>query len=294
MHGVLVLNKPTLMTSRQVVDRVEAWFPGVKAGHAGTLDPLATGVLIVCLGNACRLIEYVQRMQKSYHAGIRLGATSDTDDALGTVSPQPGARPPTEEEVRVVLGTFLGEIEQTPPAHSAARVDGQRAYDLARRGEEVELAPRRVRIDRIDLLHYAYPELELLIDCGKGTYIRSIARDVGARLGCGGYVKTLERRRIGPFSIEKALSLDASVSEAEAAVLPPDAAVAELPAVHLHADQIRRLCAGQAVPFPGVPSAWASEFEVAVNDAEGRLVAVGLLDAEKGEVRPLKVLAEAG
>jgi tRNA pseudouridine55 synthase len=290
MHGVLVLNKPSGTTSRKMVDRVEAWFPDVAAGHAGTLDPLATGVLVVCVGNARRLIEYVQRMQKSYHAVIRLGARSDTDDALGTVTPVAGAGKPTEDQVRSALAAFVGEIEQKPPAVSAAHVDGERAHELARRGEEVDLAPRRVRIDRIEVLHYAYPDAELVIDCGKGTYIRSIARDLGEKLGCGGFVKTLQRRRIGPFRIEKALPADADAAAAAQALLPPGEAVSELAAVHLEADQVRKLCAGQTVPFPSPAPDWGDQ-EVAAHDADGNFIAVALLDAKKGELRPLKVLA---
>src|SRR5829696_1916742 len=147
LNGLLVLDKPPGMTSREALDRAAKWFPRkTRVGHAGTLDPLATGVLVLAVGHATRLIEYVQAMPKAYRTGIRLGATSDTDDADGTVTPNPAAAPVDEPAVRAALDQFVGEVEQVPPAYSAARVGGRRAYDLARGGAEVTLAARRVRI----------------------------------------------------------------------------------------------------------------------------------------------------
>src|SRR5688572_19173855 len=196
--GLLVLDKPAGLTSREGVDRALRWFPrGTRVGHTGTLDPLATGVLVLCVGVATRLTEYVQAMGKTYFTTVRLGARSDTDDADGTVTPVEGARPPGREELERCLGGFVGEIEQVPPAYSAAKVSGARAYDLARRGREVSLAARRVRVDGIDLLRYDYPEADLEVRCGKGTYVRSLARDLGERLGCGGLVQVLRRTRVG-------------------------------------------------------------------------------------------------
>jgi len=277
--GLLVLDKPSGLTSRDAVDRAARWFPRkTKIGHAGTLDPLATGVLVLAVGQATRLIEYVQAMPKAYRTRIRLGATSDTDDADGTVTENPAAGPVSEEAVRAALAGFVGAIEQVPPAYSAARVEGRRAYALARRGAEVDLAPRTVRVDRIDVREYRWPELELDVSCGKGTYIRSIARDLGRALGVGGYVTALRRLLIGPFAVEDADTLEVDAPS----LLPMAAAVSALPAVRVTADEARRLRNGQAVSATG-------EGETAVVNEAGELVAVGR--AAGGWLKPVKVLA---
>jgi tRNA pseudouridine55 synthase len=290
-HGLLVLDKPGGMTSRDAVDRAERWFPrGTRVGHTGTLDPLATGVLVLCLGTATRLTEYVQAMRKTYRAGVRLGARSDTDDADGTVTPAAVGRPPDRDAVEAGLRTFLGEIDQVPPAYSAAKVTGRRAYDLARRGEEVSLRPRRVHVYGLDVLAYDYPRLDVEVRCGKGTYVRSLARDLGERLGCGGYVEALRRTRVGPFAVEDAVSLDVEPAAARAKLLPVSAAVSELPRVTVGAAEAARLRQGQVVPVAGLP---AGATEVAVLDAAGGLIAVGPADRERGLVRPGKVFPAA-
>jgi tRNA pseudouridine55 synthase len=292
MHGLLVINKPAGITSRHAVDVVQGWFPGVRMGHAGTLDPAATGVLVVCLGDATRLTEYVQRMPKTYRATVLLGATSDTDDAVGNVQPVAGAVAPTESEVRRALAEFRGEIEQTPPAHSAAHVAGRRAYQLARRGQSVELAGRRVHIYGITLVRYAYPTLELVVECGKGTYIRSLARDLGWRLGCGGLLQGLERTRIGPFHLQDSLGLDAGPESARQRLLAPGAAVADLPQRTLEADQIERLRQGQRVCLNDSPG-WDDGVEVAIFVPQGALAAVTRWSSDRRELRPLKVLSRS-
>ena len=217
-------------------------------------------------------------MPKAYRTRIRLGATSDTDDADGTVTENPAAGPVSEEAVRAALAGFVGAIEQVPPAYSAARVEGRRAYALARRGAEVDLAPRTVRVDRIDVREYRWPELELDVSCGKGTYIRSIARDLGRALGVGGYVTALRRLLIGPFAVEDADTLEVDAPS----LLPMAAAVSALPAVRVTADEARRLRNGQAVSATG-------EGETAVVNEAGELVAVGR--AAGGWLKPVKVLA---
>jgi tRNA pseudouridine55 synthase len=293
MDGLLILDKPPALTSRKVVDRAETWFPGVRVGHAGTLDPLATGVLVLCLGQATRLIEYVQRMSKTYAVGIRLGAVSDTDDADGVIQPLPDPPIPTEEDIRRLLPEFVGEMDQVPPAHSAAHVEGRRAYQLARRGREVRLAPRRVRIDRIDLIRYAFPTLELVVDCGKGTYIRSLARDLGQRLGCGGLVSSLQRTRIGPFRVHDALPFDAGADVAKARLRPLRDAVAELPPLTLAEEDMRRLRQGQSILLPQEQSSHLSSTpgEVAVLAPTGELAAVATWNPAKQLLRPEKVIA---
>jgi tRNA pseudouridine55 synthase len=291
--GLLVVDKPGGLTSRAALDRALRWFPrGTRAGHTGTLDPLASGVLVLCLGAATRLAEYVQDMRKTYRAGLRLGARSDTDDADGTVTPVAGAAAPDAAAVAACAAGFVGTLDQVPPAFSAAKVTGRRAYDLARAGRDVTLAARRVTVYGIDVLAYDYPRLELEVRCGKGTYVRSLARDLGERLGCGAYVAALRRTRVGPFVAGDAVPLDADPAAAQARVLPPGLAVAELPRVVLPPGDVERLRRGQAVPLPAGPAAGGA---VAVFDAGGRLAAVARADAAVGALRPEKVLpAPAG
>jgi tRNA pseudouridine55 synthase len=281
-HGLLVLDKPPGITSRDAVNRAARWFPRkTKIGHAGTLDPLATGVLVLAVGHATRLIEFVQAMPKLYRTTITLGATSDTDDADGTVTPHPAAKEVAEAGVRAALTRYLGEIEQVPPAYSAALVQGKRAYALAREGEEVSLSARRVRIDRIDLLRHDWPELEFDIHCGKGTYIRSIARDLGQSLGVGGYVSRLRRLRIGRFTVEDAISLDSSAEGTTGKLLPLTVAVSDLQPIAITESDSARLRNGQAIRAEG-------EGRAAAMGPGDELIAVGRL--ESGEFRPEKVI----
>lgn len=281
LHGLLVLDKPGGMTSRDAVNRLQSRLPRrTKIGHTGTLDPLATGVLVVCLGHATRLAEYVQAMKKTYRATFRLGATSATDDADGAITPVPDARPIDRESLDQALGSFIGEIEQTPPAFSAAKVDGRRAHDLARAGAEVELQPRRVSIERIVVEHYAWPRLDIEVLCGKGTYIRSIARDLGTRLGCGGLVETLRRTRVGPFTPEMAIPLDAEFEMMRARLRPMLEAVGELPRVAVDPADAARLRHGQPIRAQGIGT-------TAITLGE-ELIAVGEPDGDW--LRPVKVL----
>jgi tRNA pseudouridine55 synthase len=292
IEGLLVLDKPAGATSRTVVDRVLRWFPRrTRIGHTGTLDPLATGVLVLCLGNATRLAEYVQLMSKTYLTRVLLGACSDTDDADGVITPVAGAVAPDAARMAACAAEFIGEIQQVPPAYSAAKVAGRRAYDLARSGEEVALRPRPVRIYRIDVLDYAYPHLELEVHCGKGTYVRSLARDLGERLGCGALVQTLRRTHVGPFTVEGALTLDADAETARGRVLPMEMAVADLPRLVLPERDVKRLCQGQTVAVPasgGTPILPTGER--AIFDTEGRLAAVAVFDPRRQLLQPAKVL----
>ncbi|MBA4064567.1 MAG: tRNA pseudouridine(55) synthase TruB [Isosphaera sp.] len=265
MNGLLVIDKPGGMTSRDVVNRVQRWFPrGTKVGHTGTLDPLATGVLVVCVGAATRLADYVQAMGKSYASRFRLGATSTTDDADGAVTETLGVVPPTREQVEAALAGFVGTVEQVPPAFSALKVSGERAHDLARAGKDVRLAARPVRIDAVRLVGYEWPFADVEVDCGKGTYIRSIARDVGDVLGCGGLVQTLRRTRVGPFTAEQGVGVDAA--PASVALRPMSEAVSGLPRVTLGAEVVPRLRNGQLVrcqlPYPlGNPRQHVAAFD---------------------------------
>jgi tRNA pseudouridine55 synthase len=245
-------------------------------------------VLVLCIGAATRLAEYVQRMEKVYRAEIRLGARSDTDDAEGTITPVAVADPPGKEQVREGLQGFVGEIEQAPPAYSAAKVKGRRAYKLARAGEDVELEPRRVQIHEIDLRSYEYPNLVIQVRCGKGTYIRSLARDLGERLGCGGYIQALRRSRVGPFSADDALSLETDAETARSRLLPPKFAVPDLPRVALGPEDAMRFYAGMAVPLPPMAATEAAEFAV-LAAMTGYLIGIGEPDADR-RLQPTKVL----
>jgi tRNA pseudouridine55 synthase len=209
IHGVLTLDKPAGITSATAVARVKRLLGGkLKVGHAGTLDSFATGVLLVLVGKATKRCEELMGSPKEYETTIRLGATTETLDPLSPVQEFPEAIAPSEEAVRIAVDSQIGHILQVPPNFSALKVGGQRASDRTRSGEALNLPPRPVRIDSIDILDYAWPELRLRINCGRGTYVRSIARDIGQALGGGGYLLQLRRTRVGPFSLEAASALD--------------------------------------------------------------------------------------
>lgn len=289
--GILVVDKPRGLTSRAAVDRVVRLVGRrVKVGHAGTLDPLASGVLVVCVGPATRLVEEVQSLPKSYRTVVRLGARSDTLDADGRIQAVEHPRVPSPEEVAAAVAPLVGEIDQLPPEYSALKVGGRRAYDLVRAGQAVELAPRRVRIDRIGVIRYEWPWLELEVDCGSGTYIRSIARDVGEALGCGGLVDVLLRTRIGPYTLEDAVELDElSVESLPGRLRPMAEAVAGWPRMVLDEGQVAAVAAGRRLPVgpgmgPGLPPG-----PIALLDADGRLVALAESDPAAGEIQPRKV-----
>jgi tRNA pseudouridine55 synthase len=288
--GFLNLIKPSGMTSRAVVDRVARLVPRAKAGHAGTLDPLASGVLVICLGSATRLVEHVQHMGKTYRALIRLGARSDTLDADGQIEVMDHPRIPAEVEVRRAVTRQVGQILQRPPEFSALRIKGQRAYDLARSGREVILEPRPVRIDRVEILNYHWPHLELEIECGGGTHIRSIARDVGEELGCGGLIETLARTRIGVFRLEDGVDPSSLTEESLPAHLQPlIAAVGSLPALTLDADQLAAIAQGRALTVASLALEPVPEGEIALLDAAGQLVALARGALSQNTIHPYKV-----
>ena len=212
--GVLNVDKPAGLSSARVVSRVKRLLPrGIKIGHAGTLDPFATGVLLLLIGRATRLCERLMDCPKRYDATIYFGATTSTDDLESPAIAYPGAQPVERETVARMLEKFVGEIQQKPPAFSAVKVGGRRAYKLARQGESVVLRQRIVRVDGIELLDFQWPLARVRIDCGRGTYIRAIARDVGEALKVGGYLTQLRRIRVGPFQASDAAPLE-SLTEA--------------------------------------------------------------------------------
>jgi len=289
--GILILNKPSGITSRKLVDRVARLVPRIKVGHAGTLDPLASGILIVCVGAATRLVETLQELPKSYRSVVRLGARSDTLDADGRIVAEPCPRVPSPLDVENALPPFLGQIVQRPPDYSALKIKGRRAYDLARAGHAVELAPRPVRIDHIAVLRYAWPLLELEIDCGSGTYIRSIARDLGEALACGGFVENLVRTRVGPFTLERAVGPeDLSTESIDRHLRPALDAVPNLPRLVLDPSQLESIVHGRRLTAAELGSPRIPAGRVALLDSAGNLVALGDLDPREGWLQPRKVL----
>jgi tRNA pseudouridine55 synthase len=208
LEGILVIDKPLHMTSFGVVARVRRRAGGARTGHAGTLDPLATGVLVLAIGRATKAIERLMATDKRYRTIVDLSAFTTTDDREGDRTEVQTPNPPGPNVVADVVARFVGTISQRPPAFSAMKVGGRRAYSMARAGEAPALPPRPVRVDRIDILRYDWPELELDIRCGKGTYIRSLARDIGTALGTGGHCASLRRTAVGPFDESMAISLE--------------------------------------------------------------------------------------
>ncbi|MFN0199136.1 MAG: tRNA pseudouridine(55) synthase TruB [Planctomycetaceae bacterium] len=248
LFGLLNVNKPEGVTSRDVVNNVQKLFKKVKVGHAGTLDPLASGVLLIGIGPATRLVSRLQEGMKEYQAQFRFGATSDTDDATGKVQPVADARPVTRAELESRLPEFIGEILQVPPQFSAVHVEGQRAYDLARSGKTMTLTPRTVVVSRIEILSFEYPDVELLIECGSGTYIRSIGRDLGERLGCGAIMTALVRTRSGPFKLEEAVEMSRiSATSLVAHLIPPQRALGEMPRYACSLTEAQTLLKGQPI-----------------------------------------------
>jgi tRNA pseudouridine55 synthase len=295
LFGILSINKPVGCTSRDVVDRVERVVCPAKAGHAGTLDPLASGVLVICVGKATRLIQYVQQMRKQYWATFLLGHQSETDDAEGEVRALSDAHIPDRVQLDQVLPSFLGEIQQRPPAYSAIKLGGRRAYQLARQGKSPELAARAVMVYSIRVERYDYPELELAIECGSGTYIRALGRDLAAALGTAAVMTALRRTAIGQFRVDDALALEGLSPESLPLVLQsPLNAVADLPRLTLSEAELIEIRHGRPIKWPqpgnhahgGIPSiGWKSMDEWAAVDANQQLVAL-LQEKRAGELWP--------
>jgi len=256
VDGALLLDKPVGGSSNAVLQRAKRLFGAKKAGHGGTLDPLASGLLVAVFGEATKFAGPLLEGDKEYLATLRLGATTTTGDAEGQVVERRDIPGELEKALPSILERFKGEIEQVPPMYSALKRDGVPLYKLARRGEEVERKPRRVTIIRLDLLGFDGSAMEIGVRCSKGTYIRSLAQDIGEALGCGAHLAALRRTGSGRFRIEDAVGLDALEALAPAArlqkLLPLSALLADLPRVELDAASAARLRNGQALPFTGL------------------------------------------
>lgn len=290
--GVLPLNKPAGMTSFEAVREVRRVLGERRAGHAGTLDPTATGLLPICLGRATRLVDYFHAQPKTYHCVVRLGERSNTFDTEGVITPGADASGVTADAVRQALGRFTGEISQVPPMHSAVRHEGRHLYELAREGQEVERQPRAATIHSIELLALRSgprAEVELLVTSGKGAYMRVLAADLGEALGTGALLGWLSRTRYGELRLDDSVTLDdlRALDDPRVAVLDPSVAVAHLTRLDLPPQMAQQLRRGQSVWLPRTSSPVAGECRAHTPD--GALVAIG--EVQGGLLRPTKVLA---
>ena len=287
------MDKPAGISSNDVVQQAKRLFGAQKVGHTGSLDPLATGVLPLCFGEATKFSQYLLDADKKYWAQVRLGITTETADADGEVIAQADTSGITESQVTAALETFVGEIEQIPSMYSALKHQGQPLYKLARQGIEVERAPRRISIYSAELLQFSEASIELRVHCSKGTYIRSLAEDLGAALGCGGHVSALRRLAAGPYEEAQATTLDelrevGDVREMDALLLPVSSAVGSWPAVRLHEDTAHYVRQGQPVQVAHAPTdGWVQIFELAEED---RFLGVGEILTD-GRVAPRRLVA---
>ncbi len=287
VHGWLVLDKPVGETSTHAVAVVKRAFSAKKAGHAGTLDPLASGLLPIAMGEATKTVPFVMDGRKAYRFTVTWGAETTTDDAEGEVTARSDARP-ERAAIEALLPRFTGLIMQVPPTFSAIKIAGERAYDLARDGESVVLEARPVEIDALSVSAHDGATTTFEAECGKGTYVRAIARDIGRALGCHGHVTALRRTRVGPFDESMATPLDDLRREGvdvAALITPVERALAEIPAVQVGRNEAGRLMRGQSCLLRGADAPVAAE-AVAVF-AQGKLIAIG--EVAQGELHPRRV-----
>ena len=282
VNGWIVLDKGVGMTSTHAVALVKRGLSARKAGHAGTLDPLASGILPIALGEATKTVPFIMDGRKSYVFTVAWGAETNTDDAEGEVVARTD-RLPSPAEIEALLPRFTGSIQQVPPRFSAIKIQGERAYDLARDGEVVELQPRVVEIDRLALVRHEGNRSVIEADCGKGTYVRAIARDLGRALGCLGHIAALRRTRVGPFSDADAVTVD-HVATDPAALRPVETALSDIPSVAVSRDMAGRLMRGQSIILRGRDAPMEGQAYATLG---GVLVAVGFI--ERGELVPHRV-----
>jgi tRNA pseudouridine55 synthase len=290
--GILAIDKPAGMTSFDAVRVVRRIFNERRVGHAGTLDPTATGLLPMCLGQATRLVDYFHQQSKTYRCVVRFGERSDTLDTEGEVTAGRDAGALTEEDVRAAAAQFVGDIEQVPPMHSAVRHEGKHLYELARSGQEVERKPRLARIESIEVTAFRpgpRAEADLMVVSGKGTYMRVLAADLGDRLETGALLAWLSRTAYGPLKLEDAVTPEALAEfpDPSTALLPMDSAVHFLPRVDLGPQTATMLGRGQSVWLPRAPELTAGN-QCRVHSADGRLIAIGEIAGNL--LRPTKVL----
>jgi len=289
ISGVLVVDKPVGLTSHDVVQVIRKGTNIRRAGHTGTLDPRASGVLVILIGPAVRLSEYVSASDKRYQAVLRLGATTDTYDADGEILRSRPAEHITEDQFQTELQGFVGEIEQVPPPYSAVKVHGRKAYEMAREGEEVDLAPRKIKVYNLDLLEWAPPEAVIDVYCSSGTYVRSLAHDLGEKLGCGAHLVGLRRTKSGRFTLRDAVPLRKLREAFETGtwyqyLIPAAEALSDWPAVELSEEEVDLIRHGHRIPAEtGSPS------QARGVSSDGDLVALLGYDPAAGQWQPKKV-----
>ena len=294
---MLPIDKPPGMTSHDVIDRVRRRLNIRKAGHTGTLDPLATGVLVLCLGRATRLSSYLADHDKTYSALIRLGIRTSTLDAEGEVVARSCSVPGRLEDVRATVASFVGEIEQIPPMFSARKMDGRRLYKLAREGTEVARRPSRVRIYGIDVEDFRPPDLHLTVSCSKGTYIRTLADDIGRQLGCGAHLAGLRRTAAGPVRVDECVTLNqlesvGSKEELQPFLMDPNGLLHDLPRLNLDAAQAGSFVHGNAVTDIEDGTALESGRLVRALHPDGVLLGIGRWRAADRMLKPVRVLRQ--
>ncbi|WP_243369125.1 tRNA pseudouridine(55) synthase TruB [Microvirga solisilvae] len=282
VNGWIILDKGVGMTSTHAVAVVKRGFSAKKAGHAGTLDPLASGILPIALGEATKTVPFIMDGRKSYVFTVAWGAETNTDDTEGEIVERTD-KLPEASEIEALLPRFIGQVQQVPPRFSAIKIQGERAYDLARDGEVVELQARTVEIDRLTLVHHDGNRSVIEADCGKGTYVRAIARDLGRALGCLGHIAALRRTRVGPFTEHDAVTVD-NLTTDPAALRPVETALSEIPSIMVSRDMANRLMRGQSIILRGRDAPLSGKAYATCN---GILVAVG--DIERGELVPHRV-----
>jgi len=278
MNGLLIIDKPRGWTSHDVVNRARHLLREKRIGHTGTLDPLATGVLVLCVGKATRIARYLESDDKVYRAEMRLGVCTDTQDADGQVVATRQYAPPAQDDIRQVLREFTGSLLQRPPAYSAVKVGGVPSYRLARTGQAQEHAARPVMVHSLELLQYTDPLILFRVHCSKGTYVRTLCADMGERLGCGAHLTALTRERAGRFCLDDAISLErlaelVTAEAADGALVTLNDALAGMPSLDLTAQEITRISHGN--PVPGRPA--ESRSPVRLVGERGELVAIGVL-----------------
>lgn len=302
INGWVNLDKPVGLTSTQAIGKVRRFLNAQKAGHAGTLDPLATGILPIALGEATKTIPFAQDHHKTYEFTITWGEQRDTDDTEGEVIATSDVRP-ARADIEALLAEFTGDIEQVPPKFSAIKIDGQRAYDMARAGEDVVLTSRPVFVESLELLETRDDEADLRMVCGKGTYVRSLARDMAIKLGTVGYISALRRCAVGPFELSNSISLEkleelsnsapAGAGAPDGVLLPLETVLDDIPALALKEDELSDLRNGRSVSFVSKPdferikAAGVENGQTAIAMFED--IAVALVEREGPNIKPVRV-----
>jgi len=287
--GVLNIDKPSGITSHDVVAQVRRLSGIKRVGHTGTLDPLATGVLLVALGKVTRLVRFTDNWRKTYEAEITLGEISDTDDVEGKITAVEVEKEPSREEVDTAVNEQRGELKQVPPKYAAIKVRGKKLYEYARAGEKVEAPARQVTVYDLKIIDYNYPQIKIAVECSAGTYIRSIARDMGEALGTGGYLSSLRRTAIGKFEISGGVALeDLNAENLHNNIQPAEKLLAKLPKIVVDNTNVVKLVQGRAVSLAGVKH---SSGEVAMFGPDNFLIGIGRYESDSSTLSPTVVVA---